>query len=218
MPWTEESSAACFPGCGSCWDPSGWFLPCAQGYPNGVGTGGAGAVARWWSWAQGRTLVMILCWPDTPHFPQTPGFPLGDSGPPVTSVLVTEAFLGSGFYFGPFPGPTDEAVPGGTVCFLGNHNVEKVNFLSMWPPPRRLFIFGAVVIARVKGSTTVAALPWLGQLNGRRNGGTDTELLPPARHDWYGCAPSIAACPARLREALASHRKKCPIPSQPGPG
>lgn len=104
------------------------------------------------------------------------------------------------------------------MCFLGNHNVEKVNFPSVWLLSRRLFIFGAVVIMMMKGSTTVAALPWVGQLDGRRDGGTDTELLPPARHGWHGCAPGVAACPARLWEALASHRGKCPIPSQSGPG
>lgn len=84
------------------------------------------------------------------------------------------------------------------MCFLGNHSVEKVNFLSMWSLPRLLFIFGAVVIVMMKGSTTVAALPWLGRLDGRRDGGTDTELLRPARYGWHGCAPSITACPALL--------------------
>lgn len=92
-------------------------------------------------------------------------------------MSVTEAFLGSRSYFGPFPGPTDEAVPEGPLCFLGNHSVEKVNFLSAWSLPRRLFIFGAVVIATRKGSVTVVALPWLSQLGGMRDGGMDTELL-----------------------------------------
>lgn len=61
---------------------------------------------------------------------------------------------------------------------------------------------------------TVAVVPWLAQLDGRRDGGMDTELLPPA---WYGCAIG-AACPAWLWEALMSHRRKCLIPSQPSPG
>lgn len=44
---------------------------------------GAGAVPRCWSRAQGRT-QLIWCQPNTPRFPQTPGLPPGDSGPPVT--------------------------------------------------------------------------------------------------------------------------------------
>lgn len=55
--------------------------------------------------------------------------------------------------------------------------MEKVNFLSAWSLPQRLFIFGAVVITMMKGSVTVAALPWLAQLGGGRDGRTDTELL-----------------------------------------
>lgn len=104
------------------------------------------------------------------------------------------------------------------MYFLGNHSVEKVNFLSAWSLPRLLFIFGAVVIARMKGRVTVAALPWLAHLDSRSDEGTDMELLPLARHGWHGCALGVSACPARLREALASHRRKRPIPSQPGPG
>lgn len=77
------------------------------------------------------------------------------------------------------------------MCFLGNHNVEKANFLSMWSLPRQLFIFGAVVIVMMKGSATVAALPWLGQLHGRRDRGTDTELLPQPGMAGMGVPPAL---------------------------
>lgn len=82
--------------------------------------------------------------------------------------------------------------------------MEKVNFLSAWSLPHRLFIFGAVVIVMKKGSVTVAALPWLAQLDGGRDGRTGTELLS---HAW------VAWVCSQLREALASHRRKSPIPS-----
>lgn len=101
------------------------------------------------------------------------------------------------------------------MCFLGNHSVEKVNFLSMWSLPCRLFIFGAVVITMMKGrdcgsSAVAGTVGW--QEGWRDRHGT----APPACHGWHGCALVVSACPARLREALASHRRKRQIPSQPG--
>lgn len=98
--------------------------------------------------------------------------------------------------FWPFPGPTDEAVPEGPLCFLGNHSVEKVNFLSVWSLPHRLFIFGAVVIAMMTGSVTVAAVPWLAQLDGRRDRGQPRNCSLQPRMAGMGAPSALLPVPA----------------------
>lgn len=85
---------------------------------------------------------------------------------PPNWVPVTGIFWGSGSYFRPFPGPADEAVPGGTGCFLGNHRAAKVKLpgqvVSATP-----VIFGTAVIAMAKSGAAVA------ETAGRREGWRD---------------------------------------------
>lgn len=116
--------AACLPGCGGRRDPSGWFLPHPRGHPTGVATGGAGAARP----LPGGASHGYRVGPPSDHVPAQytllsphAWVPSWELQYPPNWVPVTGIFWGSGSYFGPFPGPTDEAVPGGTGCFLGNH-------------------------------------------------------------------------------------------------
>lgn len=76
---------------------------------------------------------MILCQPDTSHFPQTPVFPPGEGlwSPSNLSVSCRGFPRVKVLFWDPSLAPQMSWYQGVTVCFLGNHSVEKVNFLSL---------------------------------------------------------------------------------------
>lgn len=148
---------------------------------------------------------MSMCQLDPPSFPLTPASPSWGLRPPPTWVPVTGVLRRSGSYFGPFPG---------TGCFLGNHRAEKVKLpgqgghrhAGYFQHHRHRHGEGR----RSRGSSIMAGT------DGQQEGWT----LSWGWHGWARACPppGTAAHPARLWEALASCWRKCPVPSQPGPG